>query len=380
MTKRLSTSWKIYALAGLTSVCAILFLALTAGAAGYVQNNLVSDIPGADNTDVHLVNPWGIASSPTSPFWVSDNKTGVATLYNTSGTTQALIVTIPPSLGGTSPSAPTGIVFNGTAVFEVQPGSPARFIFATEDGTISGWNPDVNSAAAILKVDNSAAGAVYTGLAIGPSFLYASNFSQGIIDVFNSNFGPTTLVGSFTDPNLPSGYAPFNVQNIGGNLFVTYALQDATKHSDVAGPGNGFVDVFDTNGNFLRRLISEAQLNSPWGVALAPGQFGQFSNALLVANFGDGKINAFDPSTGDFLGTLTDGSGKPIVIDSLRGLIFGNGGTGGDPNTLYFSAGLGGGQHGLFGSLAPVPVPSTLMLLGSGLLGLVGLRYRARKS
>ena len=362
----------------------LFFVGHAAASSTYQQHNLVSDIPLlADHLDANLVNPWGMSSSATSPFWVSDNRTGVTTLYNGSGVPQALVVTIPPPAGGTPPSAPTGQIFNGGADFELAPGQPARFIFATEDGTISGWNPSTNPTNAILKVDNSGA-AVYKGLAIGNNgsgnFLYAANFSQGRIDVFDTTFAPATLAGSFTDPNLPSGFAPFNIQNLNGNLYVTYAKQDAAKLDDVAGPGNGFVDVYDTNGNLAKRLISNGSLNSPWGLALAPVNFGTFSNTLLVGNFGDGLINGFDPTTGAFLGSLEASGGNPITIEGLWGLKFGNGANGFDPNTLYFTAGIpGDGQvedHGLFGSIA-VPEPSVLMLLVAGLLGLTVF---ARKS
>ena len=238
----------------------------------YQQTNLVSDISGlAAVTDANLKNPWGIASSPTSPFWVSNNATGVATLYNSSGTPQSLVVTIPPSS-----SRPTGQVFNGSSNFLLTPGNPARFLFATENGTISGWNPGANPTIAILEVDNSASGAIYKGLAIGNNgsgdFLYAANFN-GSIDVFDSNFAPATLSGSFADPNLPSGYAPFNIQKIGDELYVTYAVSNGAG-DDVPGPGNGIVSVFDLNGNLARRLTTGGVLNSPWGLALAPSSFG----------------------------------------------------------------------------------------------------------
>jgi uncharacterized protein (TIGR03118 family) len=383
---------QVVALIGGLAAALVLFHANSASALpNYQEQKLVSDISGfANNFDPNLVNPWGMSSSATSPFWVSDNRTGLATLYNGSGQPfpvgSPLVVTIPPPAGGTSPSAPTGQVFNGGSSFEVGPGQPARFIFATEDGTISGWAGLTN---AILKVDNSASGAVYKGLAIGNigagDFLYATNFHAGTIDVFNSTFGPATLAGSFTDPNIPSGFAPFNIQNLGGKLYVTYAKQDATGHDDVPGPGNGFVDVFDLNGNLLMRLISNGPLNSPWGLALAPGDFGDFSNDLLVGNFGDGKINAFDPTTGLLLGTMLDENGNPIVTEGLWGLKFGNGGNGGDSHTLYFTAGIPGDgaveDHGLFGSLKPAeaPEPATMLLLSSGLLGLLGFRKKFQK-
>jgi uncharacterized protein (TIGR03118 family) len=368
---------RMVALVGLITAVIALFPANPAGAVPtYQLNKLVSDISGfADNTDPNLKNPWGISSGPTSPFWISNNRTGVATLYNGSGTPQSLVVSIPPPAGGSPPAAPTGQVFNGGSNFDVGVNEPARFIFATEDGTISGWNPTANSTQAILKVDNSAFGAIYKGLAIGINgsgdFLYAANFAAGTIDVFDSNFAPTTLAGSFSDPNLPSGFAPFNIQNLGGKLYVTYAKQDAAKHDDVPGPGNGFVDVFDLDGNLVKRLISDGRLNSPWGLALASPNFGDFSNTLLVGNFGDGLINAFDPSTGSFLGQIQDNRCKPILIEGLWGLNFGNGGSGGDSNTLYFTAGIPGPppgaveDHGLFGSIQPVqsgpcppPVPA----------------------
>jgi uncharacterized protein (TIGR03118 family) len=324
----------------------------------YLQRNLVSDIAGmAEKTDTNLVNPWGIATSATSPFWVADNHKGVSTLYDGNGIASSLVVTIPPPSGGIPPAAPTGVVFNNSTNFQISPGVVSRFIFATEDGTVVGWN---SGSTGVVKVDNSSSGAVYKGLGIGTrtgsNYLYAANFFAGTIDVIDQNYGTATLPASFLDPTLPTGFAPFNVQNIGGQLYVTYAKQDASKHDDVPGAGNGFVDIFDTSGNFVRRLISNGALNSPWGLALAPTNFGPFSGALLVGNFGNGRINAFDPATGNPLGTLQDPAGNPIAIQGLWGLLFGNGASGGDTRTLYFAAGIAGTNaiedHGLFGSIS----------------------------
>src|SRR5262245_2078545 len=290
----------------------------------YVQHNLVSDLRGrADHFDANLVNPWGISFNPTGPFWISDNGTGVATVYDGHGRPapmgNPLIVTIPPPQNGPPPSAPTGQVFNGTGGFPLTPGMPALFIFGTEDGTIAGWNPAVNPAQAIAKVDRSSTVAVYKGLAIaagpGGAHIYATNFRAGTIEVFDMNFNLVTLAGIFADPTIPAGFAPFNIQNINGQLFVTYAKQDAARKDDVPGPGAGYVNVFDTNGIFLRRFASAGTLNSPWGVVRAPAGFGAFSNHLLIGNFGDGKINAFDPASGAFRGQLENGKGRAIQID-----------------------------------------------------------------
>jgi uncharacterized protein (TIGR03118 family) len=334
----------------------------------YFQQNLVSDLPGvADRIDPNLVNPWGIAFGPTTPFWIADNHTGVSTVYDSNGVQTRTAVAIPGPAGSTLPGAPTGVVFNATTDFAVTPGQPAKYIFATEDGTIAAWN---SGAAAVLTADLSALGTVYKGLALGSNdgknYLYATDFHAGRVDVFDANFTPAIVGGSFTDPNLPAGFSPFNIQNIGGKLYVTYALPDAAKHDDVSGPGNGYVDVFDTGGNLLKRFASKGPLNSPWGVVPAPAGFGGFGGALLVGNFGDGRINAFNPATGAWLGSLQDGSGTAISIEGLWSLTFGNGGQAGDIHTLYFTAGIKGGgnveDHGLFGSITPI-APSLLSVM-----------------
>lgn len=352
-------------------------LALAAGATAdslnsYAQTNLVSDLPGAAlHQDADLVNPWGIVAGPSTPFWINDNGTGLSTLYNGSGGKLGLRVTIPGSPGISGPSAPTGIVFNSNSASF----GGAHFIFDTEDGTLSAWS----AGATAVRTAISPAGSVYKGLAIGNNgsadFLYAANFGLGTVDVFDSNFHPASLSGGFQDPALPTGYAPFNIQNIAGKLYVTYALQDAAKMDDMAGPGHGFVDVFDLNGNFVTRLASQGALNSPWGLTVAPSGFGQFSGDLLVGNFGDGMIDAYDLNTGNFLGTLDDPNGAPVVIDGLWGLSFGNGAQGQGVDTLYFTAGIAGPDqiedHGLFGSLsaAAVPEPQPLILVFLGLAG-----------
>ncbi len=331
----------------------------------FQQVNLVSNIPGqAIVTDPDLVNPWGISHSGGSPFWVSDNGTGVSTLYNpaTTDIKLGLVVTIPPppdSDPGTT-SKPTGQVFNGSMDFVVTTAAgsgPARFIFATEDGTIAGWNPAADPTNAILAVDHSDAEAIYKGLAIAANaagnFLYAANFHARTIEVFDKNFHQVQLAGSFTDPDIHAGFAPFNIQNLGGKLYVTYAKQDADGEDDVAGPANGYVDAFDTDGNLLQRVATRGRLNSPWGLAIAPSSFGAFAGDLLVGNFGDGRINIIDPVSGEFLDQLRDANNRPITIDGLWGLIVGNGGNGGDADKVYFTAGPNDEADGLFGSLGP---------------------------
>jgi len=343
-----------------TALLTILACACTAAfGQRYSQTNFVSDIQGqAASQDTNLVNPWGIAFGPSTRFWVADNGTGVSTLYNGSGATIPLVVTIPPPEGSTATSAPTGTIFNATSDFVVSKdgvSGTALFLFATEDGTISGWNRNVDATHAILAVDNSVRGAVYKGLAMAQTsqgnFLYATNFHDNMIEVYDTNF---TLVGQFTDTNVPPRFAPFGIRNIGGKLYVTFAERDKAMHDDVAGPNRGFVDVVDPADNSIQRLISKHGLNSPWGLALAPGNFGKFSGDLLVGNFGDGTISAFDPSSGEFLGRLLDANGKVVSINGLWSITFGNGTAAGQTNELFFSAGLNHEADGLFGKLTAI--------------------------
>jgi uncharacterized protein (TIGR03118 family) len=327
---------------------------VTTPAVTYLQSNLVSDLPGlAAVTDTNLVNPWGIAISGTSPFWVSDNGTGLSTLYNSTGAIQSVVVTIPPPNGQTKTAAPTGIIANSVAGFTSTNGAAAHFIFSTEDGTISAWS---SGGTAVLKVDYSSSNAVFKGLASGSNngtnFIYATDFHNGWVDIFNTNY---SLAGTFTDGTLPAGFAPFGIQNINGDLYVAFALQDSEKHDDVGGLGNGYVDVFDTRGNLLQKLIAQSVLNSPWGLALAPFGFGAYGGDLLVGNFGDGRINVFNPTNGAWVGSLlANTNGTPVEVSGLWAITFGNGHSGGDAHTLYFTAGINFESDGLFGSIAAV--------------------------
>jgi uncharacterized protein (TIGR03118 family) len=361
------------------SLSAVFFLpastTLALSSSSYTQVNLVSDTSGLAKTlDSNLINPWGLSHSPTGPWWISDNNAGSSSIYNGNGVSVVPAVSIPSPSGGSGLGTPTGNVFNKVSLskpgdFLVVKGGrsgPSTFMFSTEDGTIAGWNKNVDNANAVIAVDRSKTtdtmgdvGAVYKGLAFGSNsgqeYVYATNFRFGTVEMFDSNFN---LSKSFTDPQIASNcpirgqcYAPFGIQNIRGRLYVTFALQNPEKHDDRAGPGAGFVDVFNTNGTLLKRLIAGGNLNSPWGLALAPGNFGKFSNHLLVGNFGDGTINAYDLSSGDFDSKLMDSKNSPITIDGLWGLAFGNGGQAGKKNELFFSAGIGGEAHGLFGKI-----------------------------
>ena len=332
----------------------------------------------ATNVDPNLINPWGMSFGPTSPFWISDQNKGLATLYNGVGSPQALVVTIPGAAAG--PSGPTGQVFNPGTDFALPNGSAARFLFANLDGTISGWNPAAGTAA---EVGATTAGAVYTGLALGNNgtgnFLYAANNAAGTIDVFNASFSHTSLTGNFLDPSLPAGLAPFNVVNLGGTLYVTYATPG--PDADEAALGTGVVDRFSLDGVFLGRFVTGSVSNnvlSPWGVVQAPDSFGAFANAILIGNFAeeDGFINAF-ANDGTYLGMLMIGS-DPFNVPYLWALETRAAGSGFDTGAVFFTAGIGDEQHGLFGQLNPVPEPGTwaMMLLG---LGAVGSIMRRRK-
>ncbi|MCP3100057.1 TIGR03118 family protein [Myxococcus sp. K15C18031901] len=334
----------------------------------YTQRNLVSDGGvTADHTDSNLVNPWGLAFNSNGFAWVADNGKGVATLYDGDGNAQPLVVTIPVPAGVTDPAAPTGIVYSGSdSAFVVKSGDangPARFIFVTEQGVLAAWSPQAAATDAITQVDNSSSNAVYKGLALATNgtapFLYATDFHNGKIAVFDSNFAPATLSGDFTDPNLPAGFAPFGIQNINGNLYVSYAQQDDKKMDDVKGAGLGYVNVFDANGRFIRRLISKGDLNAPWGMAMAPASFGRFAGRLLVGNFGDGTIHAYDAVTGKLDGTLQDTSGKAVTIDGLWAIAFGNGLDNQPADTLFFTSGPQDESHGLYGRLDVTPTSGT---------------------
>ena len=320
------------------------------------QTNLVSDVAGSGATtvDPNLVNPWGIVFGPTGVLWVSNNGTGTSTLYDAAGTMVTPIVTVPGAAPG-STGVPTGIVFNSTSNFVIPNAGAALFIFAGEDGTISAWNASKTTNATIVA-DRSSVNAVYKGIAMasngGANFLYLSDFRNNRIDVFDQSF---QFVSSFTDATIPAGYAPFGIANIGGKLFVTFAKQKGPDNEDDdAGVGNGFVDVFNADGSLSRRFASNGRLNSPWAIAQAPSGFGPFSGDILIGNFGDGTIGAYDPATGALVDVLRDANANPIAIDGLWGLTFG---PGVGSTTLYFAAGPNAESHGLVGTLTPITTP-----------------------
>ena len=369
---RISRPRRILGLSALT------FAVLTGAASAqntqhYTQTNLTSNMSSlAPVSDSNLINPWGLSRSSGGPRWVSDNGTGLATLYDGTGTAKSLVVTIPPADPSTKTGSPTGTIFNGSSGFQVM-GKPSIFLFVTEDGTVSGWNPGVNLHKAVIAV-NEKGKASFKGATIatanthwGPqSLLYAADFRGARVQVFNSSFQRMGEIeerfqhheneneGGDDDNGIPEGYAPFNVQNIAGDLYVTYAKQDNTKLNEVDGAGLGFVMVYNAEGKRLHRLEHGDYLNAPWGVTLASSDFGAYSHDVLVGQFGSGEILAFDPADGHYLGKLVGGNNQAIQISGVWGLSFGNGLGAGSATSLYFAAGINGEQGGLFGKITPV--------------------------
>ena len=340
--------------ATLAIACAAVPAAYADGAT-YTRHNLVSDgyVP-ADHVDPNLVNAWGIAFNPTGPVWVANNGTGTSTIYDGSGKAVPLVVKIPTPTGP-SGGNPSGMVYNGSADFVISEGmksAPARFIFVTEGGVVAGWSPDVDLTHAVVAV--RAGGAIYKGVAIGAcgqgGRIFATDFFHGRVDVYDGAFKRVTLApDEFVDPDIPQGFAPFGIQNINGDIYVSYAKQDAAREDDVRGPGLGYVDVYTPTGHLIHRVASRGALNAPWGMALAPAGFGRAGSTLLVGNFGNGLINAFEPVSRMPLGSLRNANGQPIHFDGLWGLAFGNGYAGQPVDTLYFTAGPDGEAHGLYG-------------------------------
>jgi uncharacterized protein (TIGR03118 family) len=351
-------------LAALTFVSAL--LPTMARAQHYRQTNLVSNLSGVARTkDPNLQNAWGLVHGPSTPWWVSNNAGGTSTLYTGAGAIVPLVVTIPNAPSQPAPGSPTGVMFNGSLTdFLLAPRMPAIFLWVTEDGTVQGWNPGVEPTTAVIEVDNSRVpnptnGAVYKGATIaeifGKKFILAANFRSGRVDVFDTHFAQRAISEEkFEDDHIPRGFAPFNVQGYGPNIYVTYARQDAAKHDPVGGAGLGFVDIFSSKGRLLARLEHGNWFNAPWGVVLTPADFGEFSHTLLVGNFRGGTIAAFNPLTGHFLGNVLNPNGSTLNIDGLWALGFGNGGSSGPGNTLFFTAGPDNETNGLFGTLTPV--------------------------
>jgi uncharacterized protein (TIGR03118 family) len=348
--------FRVSVVAAVVAVVAV--LAGSAAAAPQVDaftvTNLVTDSgSSAPTVDPSLVNGWGLSAGPTTPWWTSNNGTNTSTLYNGAGTKQALTVTV---AGG-----PTGTVFNASptdfVVTQNGASGAARFLFATEAGTILGWSPTVNGTTALPGVDRSSQGAIYTGLATLNDRLYATDFHNARVDVFGASFNPVSVAGGFSDAKLPKGYAPFGIQALSGNIFVTYAKQDAAKRNNVAGPGFGYVDEFSPDGQLLARVASGGRKNAPpdapWGLALAPSTFGPFAGDVLIGNFGDGRISAYQDRNGHWVykGELRRGDGTYIAIDGLWAIAFGNDSAAGPATSLYFAAGPGQEAQGLFGSI-----------------------------
>ncbi len=363
-------------------VSSVLSVALAAIAttsyAQFAVNNLVTDdqtVNTAPVTDAHLLNAWGIAASATGPWWVSANGSSLAVVYNVNPTTD---VTTKSALEVTIPGAGnvTGQVFGNVAGNF----NGDTFLFVSEDGTVSGWRGALGATAETLQTADPAN--IFKGVALastgGNAYLYTANFGTGTVDVLKGNAGAPNLTGTFTDPNLPAGYAPFNVQNLGGKLYVSYALKNAATGDDVAGAGHGFVNAFDTNGNLLQRIATQGVLNSPWGLAIAPASFGTLAGDLLVGNFGDGRINAYNLATLANDGPLKDATNSPLVIDGLWALAPGNGGQGGSSSRVYFTAGPGDEAHGLVGVIAAVPEPTSGALLTILVCALIPCRRHGR--
>jgi uncharacterized protein (TIGR03118 family) len=360
----------------LAGVAGLLVSSLTpAFANDFDQINLVSDVPGlAATTDPNLVNPWGMSFSATSPFWISDQGANNAILTDGAGNLSTTVVSIPTTASG--PQGPTGQVSVPTGSGFLVGGTAAHFIFDGLNGTISAW-----AGGATATVEATTPGAVYTGLALATSgsssYLYAANTATGQINVFNSSYAPVTLAGNFTDPNLPAGYVPFNIQLIGSQLYVTYA---ELGPGGVPVPGStGYVDIFNTNGTFVAREAGGGPLDAPWGITLAPTGFGTYGGDLLVGNFGNGEIDAYS-TTGVFLGTLDGANGLPLVDSGLWALDFRTGGANTNPDVLYFTAGIDNQTEGLFGEITETPEPSTFILAGMGLLTFTLLRLRPHQA
>ena len=349
-------------LKSLVLAIAAVVVAIVAGAANgrsaaniYTVHPLVSDSSAtpAAATDAALVNGWGLSAGPTTPWWAANNGSNTSTLYSGTGVKAALTVTVA--------GAPTGTVFNGNAadfvVTDSGKSGAARFLFSTEAGKVLGWTPAVNGTVAVVGADRSSVGAVYKGLAVASDHLYATDFHNGRVDVFDASFKLITTTGGFKDAKIPKGFAPFGIQALGGNIFVTYAKQDAAKKDDVAVPGQAYVDEFTTDGQLVASVVNSgkknAPLNAPWGLALAPADFSVFGGYLLVGNFGNGRISAYTQSGTKWLykGQLRVASGAPIAIDGLWAIAFGNGAAAGPTNTLYFLSGPSGEKHGLYGSI-----------------------------
>jgi uncharacterized protein (TIGR03118 family) len=332
-----------------------------AGTIGFTLTTLATN-----TTDSQLINPWGIASSASSPLWIGSNGSGVSEIYNGAGAKQGLVVAIPGD------GSVTGVAFNGAGGFNGD-----NFLFVSEDGTVSGWRGVLGTAAETLAAGSAAN--VYKGLTTasvgGNTYAYLANFRNGSVDIMKGSGGAPNLTGTFTDPGLPAGYAPFDIQDLGGAIYVTYALQDAGKHDEIDGAGFGFIDEYDLNGDFIQRVVSQGFLNAPWGMAIAPVGFGDLGGDLLVGNFGDGTINAYNLATGSYIETLLAGNTvNPLTIDGLWGLRFGNGGSGGNVLSLYVTAGPGGETGGLLAEVDAVPEPGSWLLVTLGLVTAIALR------